>query len=74
MEEAVQSAVLQRAQAREDFARSAENRRRGPERTLTFAKREGGGEFRQKRARSAVPLVDAYRDWYAAVVAIKAAA
>ncbi len=73
MEKAVHSAVLQRAQARDDFAHSAENRRRGPERELTFAKREGGGGFRQKRARSTVPLVDAHRNRYAAAVAIQAA-
>ncbi len=70
---ALLGAVPQRAQAREGFARSAENRRRGPERELTFAEREGGGEFRQKRARSAVPKVDAHRVRYAAAVAIQAA-
>ncbi len=46
MEKAVLSAAVQRAQAQEDFASSAENRRRGPERELTFAEREDGGEFR----------------------------
>ncbi len=73
MEKATLNAVMQRAQAREDFAHSAENRRRGPERELTHAEREGGEEFRQKRARSAVPSVDAHRDRYAAAVAIQAA-
>jgi hypothetical protein len=34
---------------------------------------EGGGQFRQKRARSAVPLVDAHFNRYAAAVAIQAA-
>jgi hypothetical protein len=71
MEKAVLSAAVQRAQAREDFAHSAENRRRGAERELTHAERDGGGEFRQKRARSAVPSVDAHR--YAAAAAIQAA-
>jgi hypothetical protein len=74
MEKAVFNAAVQRAQAREDFTHSAENRRRGPERELTHAKHEGGGEFRQKRVRSAVPTVDAHRDRYAAAVAIQAAA
>ncbi len=73
MEKAVHRAVLQSAKAREDFAHSAENRRRGPERELTFAEREGGGGFRQKRARSTGPLVDAHRDRYAAAVTIQAA-
>jgi hypothetical protein len=45
MEKVVFNAAVQRAQAREDFAHSAENRRRRPERELTHAEREGGGEF-----------------------------
>jgi hypothetical protein len=74
MEKAALNAAVQRAQAREDFPHSDENRRRGPERELTHAEREGGGGgFRQKRARSAVPSVDAHRDRYAAAVAIQAA-
>jgi hypothetical protein len=72
MEKAALNAAVQRAQAREDFAHSAENRRRGPERELTHAKREGGGKFRQKRARLAVPSVDEHRNRYAAAVAIQA--
>ncbi len=55
MEKAALNAAVQRARAREDFAHSAENRRSGPKRELTHAEREGGGEFRQKRALSAVP-------------------
>ncbi len=39
----MRNAAVQRAQAREDFAQSAENRRRGPERELTQAEREDGG-------------------------------
>ncbi len=73
MEKALISAAVQRPQAREDFAHSAENRRRGPERELTRAKREDGGGVRQKRARLAAPSVDAHRDRYAAAVAIQAA-
>jgi hypothetical protein len=73
MEKVTLNAAIQRAQAREDFAHSAENRLRGPERELTHAERDDGGEFRQKRARSAVLLVDAHRDRYAAAVAIQAA-
>jgi hypothetical protein len=72
MEKATLNAAMQRAQARKDFAHSAKNRRRGPERELTHAQREDGEEFPQKRARSAVPLVDALH-WYAAAVAIQAA-
>jgi hypothetical protein len=73
MEKALISAAVQRAHAREDFAHSVENRRRGVERELTCAEREGGGEFRQKRARLAVPSVDAHRYLYAVAVAIQAA-
>jgi hypothetical protein len=73
LDKAALNAAIQRAHAREDFAQSAENRRRGPERELTHAERVDGTEFRQKRARSAVPLVDAHRARYAAAVAIQAA-
>ncbi len=73
MEKATLNAAIQRNKAREDFAHSAENRRKGPERELTHAKRDDGTEFRQKRARSAVPKVDAHRVRYAAAVAIQAA-
>jgi hypothetical protein len=74
MEKAVLISAVQRAQAREDFAHSAENRLRWPKRQLTFrvSKREDGGEFSQKRARSDVPSVDAHRDGYAAAVTIQA--
>jgi hypothetical protein len=75
MEKVTLNAAIQTAQAREDFAQSAENMRRGPERKLTHAERDDGTEFRQKRARSAVPKarVDAHRVRYAAAVAIQAA-
>jgi hypothetical protein len=73
MEKVTLNAAVQRARAREDFAHSAENRRRGTERELTHAERDGGGELPQKRARSAVPSVDAHRDRYAAAVAIQTA-
>jgi hypothetical protein len=74
MEKAVLSLAVQCAQAREDFAHSAENRLRGAERQLTFrvSKCEDGGEFSQKRAHSDVPSVDAHRDGYAAAVTIQA--
>ncbi len=55
MEKAALNAAVQYARAREDFAHSAENRRSGPKHELTHAEREGGGEFQQKRALSAVP-------------------
>jgi hypothetical protein len=73
MGKAVFNAAVQRAQAQEDFAHSTENRRNGPERELTHAEREGGGEFWQKRARSVVPSVEARRDRYSAAFAIQAA-
>jgi hypothetical protein len=37
MEKAMLNAAIQGDKAREDFAHSAENRRRGPERELTHA-------------------------------------
>ncbi len=70
---ATKATSTQHARAREDFAHSAENRRRGIELELTHAEREGGGELWQKRARLAVPSVDAHSDLYAAAVAIQAA-
>ncbi len=73
MEKVTLNAAVQRARAREDFAHSAENRRRGTEHELTHAEREGGGGLLQKRARWAVPSVDAHRDLYAAAVTIQAA-
>ncbi len=45
MEKATHNAAIQRAQAREDFVHSTENRRRGPERELIHAKRDNGTEF-----------------------------
>ena len=70
MEKATLNAAIQRDNSREDFEQSAENMRRGPERELTHAERDDGMEFRQKRALSAVPKVDAR---YAAAVAMQAA-
>ena len=73
MEKATHNAAIQRAQAREDFVHSTENRRRGPKRDLTNAEREGGGEARQAWARKDKSKVDAHRARYAAAVAIQAA-
>ncbi len=62
MDKALRNAAIQRAQAREEFAQSAENRRRGPERELTQAKRvDGGGGMRQACARKDKSKVDAHR-------------
>ncbi len=73
MEKAMLNAAVQRAQAREDFAQSAENRRRGPERDLTHAERVDVGEARRAFASKDKSLVDAHRARYAAAVAIQAA-
>ncbi len=73
MEKATLNAAIQRAQMREEFAQSAENRRRGPERELTHAERLDGGEARRALARKDKSKVDAHRVQYAAAVAIQAA-
>ena len=73
MEKETLNAAVQRARAREDFAHSAENRLRGPERELTHAERVDGGEARRACARKDKSLVDAHRARYAAAVAIQAA-
>jgi hypothetical protein len=72
MEKAALKAAVQRSQMREDFAQSAENRRRGPERELTHAERVDGGEARRACARKDKSKVDVYRARFAAAVAIQA--
>ncbi len=50
MEKARLNAAIQRDEVRQDFAHSAENRRRGPERELTHAERDDGGAVQPGRA------------------------